>query len=291
MSNNLVLVGFGYMARRIADKLKNDGLQSDRKVFSLSRSAQIQPAWLEHISWDLDQPATGNFPHSLIFDYSSILYLAPPPSTGKTDPRMANFLSLIEQSASLPAKIILISTTGVYGNCDGAWVDESFAVQPEVARAYRRASAEKQLQEFCSKQSISCTILRVSGIYAKDKLPLERIKKQLPVVDKASSPYSNRIHAQDLTNICCQALEEDHVGVFNCSDCDPTTMTDYFMRLAENFHLAKPPIISMQQAHEQLSPGMFSYMQESRRISNKKLLTEFQMELRYPSLSSFLDSL
>jgi hypothetical protein len=291
MSKNIILVGFGYMANRIANILEQSKFIGANNVFSLSRAKQIKPSWIQHISFDLDKPELQPLYNPEIYNQSSILYLVPPPATGKTDPRMRNFLTLIEQSEYLPKKIILISTTGVYGQCDGVWVDETFAVNPQVDRAYRRADAEKQLQDYCTEKSITCTILRVSGIYAEDKLPLERIKKQLPIVNESDSPYSNRIHAEDLSNICCQSLEQNHPGVFNCSDSSPTTMYDYFTRLADSFHLTKPPVINMQQAQSQLSPGMLSYMQESRRISNKKLLQTFKLKLNYPSLDSFLSCL
>lgn len=289
MSNNIVLIGFGYMAKRIAKRLQQADLGHNKIVFSLSRKKHIQPSWIQHISFDLDKAAKNHFSNQEIFDQSSILYLVPPPTTGKTDPRIFNFLSLIEQSAYLPEKIILISTTGVYGDCAGAWVDESNDIKPNVDRAYRRADAEKQLQHFCTPKAIDCTILRVSGIYAEDKLPLERIKKQLPILNQDESPYSNRIHAEDLTTICCQALTVQKItGIFNCSDGKPTTMYDYFTRLATAYHLPTPPVINMQQAQNQLSAGMLSYMQESRRINNQKLLQTFNIKFKYPSLSSFL---
>ena len=291
MSKNIILVGFGYMANRIAKKFKQQEESNNKVVYSISRKTSIKPSWIHHISFDLDKPDKQLLSNPEIFEQSCILYLVPPPATGKTDPRMNHFLSIIDQSGYLPEKIILISTTGVYGNCGGAWVDETFAVKPQVDRAYRRANAEKQLQNFCGEKSIIYTILRVSGIYAEDKLPLERIKKQLPIVNEIDSPYSNRIHAEDLSNICYQSLEQNLPGIFNCSDNKPGTMYDYFTRLAETYHLPTPPVISMHQAQNQLSPGMLSYMQESRRISNKKLLETFKLQLKYPSLDNFLSSL
>ena len=290
MNKNIVLVGFGYMAQRVSQKLKHSGLTSEQTVFSLSRKPSTQTSWIQHICWDLDNNSNTNFTHPEIFNYSRILYLVPPPAAGKNDPRLGNFLSLIKQSKHVPEKIVLISTTGVYGNCKGAWVDESYKVNPNVDRAYRRADAEKQLQQYCFENIISSTILRVSGIYAEDKLPLTRLKKQLPIVNQDDSPYSNRIHAEDLATICTLALLHNHAGIYNCSDNKPTTMYDYFTRLAKTYHLPTPPTIDMQQAQTQLSSGMLSYMQESRRISNKKLLAEFQLELKYPSLSSFLST-
>jgi len=295
MNKTIILVGFGYMANRVANQLQQKELISDRDIFSLSRAPSISLSWLQHMSYDLDNE-NSLFSHPEIFDHSSILYLIPPPSKGKSDPRMAHFLQLIKQSNALPDKITLISTTGVYGNCHGEWVDESCEVNPNVDRAYRRVDAENQLHKFCLESDIDSNILRVSGIYAEDKLPLARIKKQLPIVNESDSPYSNRIHAEDLATICCHSLvpelsDHNYTGIYNCSDNSPSTMYEYFTRLAETYHLPTPPVIDMQQAQDQLSTGMLSYMQESRRISNKKLLADFKIELTYPSLESFLATL
>jgi len=296
MIKNVLLIGFGYMAKRVLNQLNHSTINFTGNIFSLSRSAvveevdeqEVKQSASQHIIYDLDKTNEHPFPKPEIFNHSSILYFVPPPAKGQTDHRIKHFLSLIQQSANLPERITLISTTGVYGHCDGAWVDETFEVKPKVDRAYRRVDAEKQLQRFCTKHTINYTILRVSGIYAEDKLPLERIKKQLPLVNETDSPFSNRIHAEDLTTICCQSLTANYPGIFNCSDNEPSTMTDYFIRLAQAYHLPAPPIINMKQAQKLLSSGMLSYMQESRRINNHKLLKTFSIKLKYPSLNSFL---
>jgi nucleoside-diphosphate-sugar epimerase len=293
MSKNIILLGFGYMANRVANKLQQMELISGKTIFSLSRSQSVNLPWLQHIRFDLDKTDNNPFISNKVINQSSILYLIPPPNTGQSDPRMRNFLHLIKQTHVIPEKITLISTTGVYGNCDGEWIDESRAVNPNIDRAYRRVDAENQLQKYCLDNKINCNILRVSGIYAADKLPLARIKKQLPIVNKDDSAYSNRIHAEDLTTICCQSIIPElsgyqNDGIYNCSDNRPSTMYDYFTRLAATYHLPPPPVINIEQAQNQLSAGMLSYMQESRRIRNKKLLADFNIELKYPSLDSFL---
>jgi len=293
MNKNIILIGFGYMANRVANKLQQIELISDKTIYSLSRSKSTHLTGLQHISFDLDNPDNHPFIKKEIINQSSLLYLIPPPSKGKLDPRIGNFLRLIKHSNATPEKITLISTTGVYGNCHGEWVDETQAVKPNVDRAYRRVDAENQLQKFCLENNIKSTILRVSGIYAEDKLPLARIKKQLPIVNKTDSAYSNRIHAEDLATICCHSIVPklsayNHNGIYNCSDSSPSTMFDYFTRLAETYHLPPPPVINIKEAQEQLSAGMLSYIQESRRISNKKLLTDFNIQLKYPSLEHFL---
>jgi nucleoside-diphosphate-sugar epimerase len=87
----------------------------------------------------------------------------------------------------------LISTTGVYGDCKGAWIDESTPLNPTADRAFRRADAEQQVQQFCQQLNIPLVILRVAGIYGPGKIPLARIKSRQPIVNKQDSPIASML--------------------------------------------------------------------------------------------------
>jgi len=227
-------------------------------------------------------------PEQLQIHPSVLYYFAPPPAQGSIDTRARQF---IKQLIKAPSRIVLISTTGVYGNCHGQWVNENTALNPGVDRARRRVDAEQQFQSYCREFNIPLVILRVSGIYGPGKLPLKRIKTQTPIVREEDSPFSNRIHTDDLLEICLKAgLSENIEGIFNCADGHPTTMYDYFIKVARAKKLPEPPAITLQQAKTQLSAGMLSYMSESRRIDNQKLLTVFDLSLKYPDLEKGLSS-
>jgi nucleoside-diphosphate-sugar epimerase len=132
-------------------------------------------------------------------------------------------------------------------------------------------------------------ILRVAGIYGPGRLPLERIRKGLPLVREEDAPYSNRIHADDLVAVCIAAMKHGPAGsVYNVCDGHPSTMTDYFFRVADEAGLTRPPVISLEDAQGTLSPGMMSYMRESRRLSNRRMLEELGVRLRFPSLEEGL---
>ena len=219
-----------------------------------------------------------------------VIYLAPPPRSGKTDTRMTNYLHAIENQP--PEKLVLISTTGVYGDCNGAWIDESAPINPVADRAFRRADAERQVQQFCQRLNIPLVILRVPGIYGPGKIPLARIKSGLPIVNKKDSPYTNRIHTVDLVNACEQALLNTGItGIYNVTDGHPGTMYEYFVGVASSMNLPVPPAISLAEAKLQLSEGMLSYMAESRRIDNKKLLNDFELVIQYPKLQDGLKNI
>jgi nucleoside-diphosphate-sugar epimerase len=292
----IIIVGCGYIGQKLVKQLLLTHSATAEHITAVVRSQASQSACealgIRSLVLDLDDPGS-QFPDTLTDSHSILYYFAPPPSQGEQDQRARHFIQLLSDNHSTPpAKIVLISTTGVYGDCHGQWVDESSPVNPQVDRARRRANAEQQFQSYCQEQAIPLVILRVSGIYGSDKLPLKRIKAQTPIVRQEDSPYSNRIHADDLTDICRQAGLDDSIeGIFNCADGHPTTMYDYFMRVAKAHHLPEPPAITLEQAQSQLSAGMLSYMAESRQIDNHKLLEQFQISLKYPDLDSGLKAL
>ena len=291
---NIWIVGCGDIGRRVARLYQKSTKESNKPVnglvYSQASLQRCQSAHINTIRYDLDQPSVElqdrqNFdPQS--FKQANIFYFAPPPRIGECDTRLQNFLKKVKDQ---PKKIVLISTTGVYGDSQGAWIDESFPLTPNAERAKRRVHAETLLSQWAKQYQKESVILRVPGIYAADRLPLARIKKGLPIVQTSEAGWTNRIHADDLAYIAQQAMKLTPPSpIYNISDGSPSTMTDYFNQVADYAGLTRPPQISMQEAVKTLSAGMVSYLQESRRISNQKMLTELNIMLRYPTLASGL---
>ncbi len=282
------ILGCGYIGKKVAMMLKSQqpGLKCYVNTEASLKACEERQLSVEQI--DFDQ-SVSHFITAEQFTGSNCIYLVPPPPAGKVDLRMENFIQQLELAGAVPGKIVLISTTGVYGDCGGDWIDENRPVKPQADRAHRRLSAEVQLQDYCNKNHLSLIIFRVPGIYAADKLPLKRITSGEPIVKAEDSGYTNRIHAYDLAAFCVEALTRDvESGVYNCCDGEPSTMNDYFMKVAEAKGFEKPAEISLQEAQQQLSPGMLSYLAESKRISNKKLLDNFQTGFRYRNLEAGL---
>lgn len=279
----MLIIGCGDIGAKVAEI----GQKNGHKVLALVRSNasadQLQSKDISPLCVDLDTEK----PPAEIDKHNEIYYFAPPPPSGQDDPRISKVLSRL--SATHKQRIVYISTTGVYGNCNGEWVDEERPANPQVDRSKRRWSAEQQLRQWQQKTGGEIVILRVAGIYGPNKLPLARLQKQVPIIEESAAPWTNRIHSEDLAAICWEAMRKGGDGeVYNVSDGAPGNMTDYFNQVADATGLDRPPIISTEQAQKELSAGMLSYLGESRRMNNKKLLRDLGIELKYPNLKAGL---
>ncbi len=287
------IIGYGDIGRRVADLYQIRGVQTSITVRSKeSCQAARKKHHLHTVRLDLDEgdlTALVRLRNDRLQGVTDIFYFVPPPRQGKKDYRLSRFLEVL---GAIPQRIVLISTTGVYGDCKGCWVDETQPLAPRVERAWRRVDAERQLQAWAKEHQREYIILRVPGIYAADRLPLARIKKGWPVVNEAESPWTNRIHADDLAMACYLSMNSTEQNeIFNISDGNPSTMTAYFNQVADAVGLPRPPQISLHQAQEQLSRGMLSYIKESRKINNQKMLDRLGISLRYPCLDDGLKAL
>jgi len=285
--NTVLIVGCGYIGQRVAAMLQAQNIAVTGCVRSKQSAAQLDRRGIHALIVDLDQPAAKPRWAS---GFDVVFYFAPPPAQGEQDPRMQAFLQALDNDAP-PRRMVYISTSAVYGDCQGAWISESQAVNPATSRGQRRLHAEQQLVDWCRQHQSQWIILRVPGIYGPDKLPLARLRDGTPVLREQDSPYTNRIHADDLAAVSVAAMSSPHSNtIYNVSDGHPSNMTDYFFRVADAAGLPRPPTVSRAEAQRVLSAGMLSFLQDSRRMSNAKMIDELQIELQYPDLAAGLPS-
>lgn len=281
----MFIVGCGYVGMAVALRERERGAHVRALARSSASAERLQAAGIEAVAGDLDDPDSLQ---ALSLAGACVYYFAPPPSAGISDPRMEALLEALRPHTR-PQRLVLISTTGVYGDCGGQWVDEERPPNPQTDRARRRLAAEQALQAWAKRMGVPIVILRVAGIYSPDRLPIERLRKGLPVLCEEESPWSNRVHADDLVTACLGAADCGRPGrIYNISDGHPTTMTDYFNRVAEAVGLPRPPQVTLAQAKTMLSPEMLSYLSESRRLDNTRMRTELGVVLRYPTLADGL---
>jgi nucleoside-diphosphate-sugar epimerase len=281
MAREIFIAGCGYTGFEVARREQERGGRVRALTRSLAGAERLRTAGIEPVSGDLDDPASLT---ALSLDGVLIYYFAPPPARGVDDPRLRALLDAIRPHAR-PHRVVLLSTTGVYGDCGGMWIDEERPPNPQTDRARRRLAAEQRLHAWAHAHGVSFAILRVAGIYGPGRLPIQRLQQGSPVLREAESPWSNRVHVDDLVAACLAAVDHRSSGrIYNISDGHPTTMTDYFNSVADACGLPRPPQISMAQAQTALSAEMLSYLAESRRLDNTRMRTELGVILRYPTL-------
>jgi nucleoside-diphosphate-sugar epimerase len=280
-----LIVGFGDIGERVALRLQ-DSYAVSVLIRKPERAAIAQKCGADTIEGDLANPETLAKIATQSFDL--LFHFAPPPSIGEVDTHTVNLLDALSRVANKPRQIIYISTTGVYGDCAGKLVDELTPCQPQTARAVRRVSAETALLAWCLKHTATLTILRAPGIYALDRLPIQRIRAGTPAIIALEDSYTNHIHADDLASACIAALTQKKSAIFNIVDDSDMKMGDYFDLVADHFYLNRPQRVSRAVAESQVSPQMLSFMRESRRIVSVKMKAELGLTLRYRTVADFL---
>jgi nucleoside-diphosphate-sugar epimerase len=272
----LLIIGPGDVARRALPELA--------ARYAATALVRGDPAGLgiATVAGDLDRPASLA---PLAGAADVVLHAAPPAETGVRDERTRNLIAALSGAAMVPRRIVYLSTSGVYGDCGGAYVDESRPVAPQSDRARRRADAEAALGEWSRERGVEIVCLRVPGIYAADRLPLERLRKRTPVLRAEDDGYTSHIHADDLAAICVRALERDApAGVYNAADDSELKMGDWFDLVADRHGLPRPPRIARADAERLIPPALLSFMRESRRLVNRRLKDALGIALRYPTV-------
>ena len=279
---NLLIIGCGDVARRALPEL-----QRRYRVTALVRSPDpaLDAAGVEQIAGDLDDAASLA---PLARRPGRIAHLAPPAGGGTLDTRTRSLLAALAprgRGAMLPRRFVYLSSSGVYGDCAGEWIDETRPPRPQTGRALRRLDAERALGDWGERNEVEIVILRVPGIYASDRLPLERVARGTPALRPDEDVYTNHIHADDLAGILVAALESTLArGAYNASDDGPMKMGDFFDLVADRAGLARPPRISREEAARLLPLELLSFMSESRRLSNRRMKAELGVRLRYSTV-------
>jgi nucleoside-diphosphate-sugar epimerase len=308
----LLLVGCGDVAARLAGQIG-----SRYRLRALLRHEPDSSAWQDWrtlgatpVAADLDQPATLQRIRGVA---THIIYLAPPadsnPAKTPADARLNHFLAALNGGASLPRRLVYIGTSGVYGDCQGARVHESQPVQPQTARGQRRAAAEATLRRWARTRirasaaphlrpdpvriaTNAGSILRVPGIYAGNRLPADRLRAGTPALRPEDDTWTNHIHADDLARICWLSLTRGRsLRAYNTSDNSALKMGDWFDAVADACHLPRPQRLPREQLKSLVSPMLYSFMSESRRLDNERLRKELRIQLRYPTVHDFLATL
>jgi nucleoside-diphosphate-sugar epimerase len=298
--NRILIIGSGDIALRVAPLLNRRfrlfGLARRKERFAELRAAHITP-----LPGDLDDPAS----LARISGLANIVLHFAPPATAKISPpslvahnknragkivdaRTCHLLAALSRG-TLPKCLVYISTSGVYGDCGGAHVSETHPLHPLSARGQLRVNAECQIRVWAKRNGVQAAILRVPGIYAADRLPLERLRLGSPSIIAEQDSYTNHVHADDLARIVVAALRYAAPNrVYHASDDSHLKMADYFDAVADAYALPRPPRLSRLEVKRMVSPMLWSFMNESRQLSNQRMKQELKVKLLYPTVADAL---
>lgn len=277
-----LIVGCGYVGQRLARREAGR-----REILAVVRSAAsaeaLRARGVRVAQCDLD--ATGGADDPYLREAAAgaaIVWLAPPPEHGTTDPRLEAWLRGLGDAR--PSSLVYISTTGVYGDTGGRLVDETAPLAPGNDRAKRRVAAEQTATAWGAVHDVRCVVLRVPGIYGPHRLPLERLRRGEPALRPEDAGPGNRIHVDDLVECIVTAIDDTNArGAYNVTDGDHSSTTEYLRQVAEQAGLPPPELVSREEAPRRISPGMLAFLLESRRVDNRRLREELGLQLRYPT--------
>ena len=277
--DKIVLAGSGYLGDYLINMLiKNNDYQ---EIIELARTNKKREQNVVRLARDFDK-STINLK---CVEYGRIIYMAPPNNDGLKDIRISNFIKNIKSYHI--EKIVYISTSGVYGNCQGALVDERQKVNPLTDRAKRRMDAENQLTKYCETEKINLVILRTPGIYGKERLPIKRIVDEEPVIRKEESRVTNLIHVEDLARVALSATDNDNLSmieIINVSDGNLITSTEFYEIVCKVMGVKVSNYISYEEAKEIFTKKRLSFLSESRRLNTDKMFRLMPECIKYRDL-------
>ena len=259
-----VVIGVGYVGRRLLDA-RDDAI-------GLSRTAG-ERVEVTDLDGDSELPVSTGSDDALV-------YTVPPARDHDADPRLARLLDRLAP----PGRFVYLGTTGVYGDCAGAIVDETAPLNPQNARSRRRVAAETLLTSWCTQHSVPLVILRIPGIYGPGRLGVDRLRAAAPVLAEADANPGNRIHVDDLVRAIVAALSATP-GIYNVGDGDHRSSTWFAGEVARQLGIAPPPEVGRAEAERSFSEMRLSFLAESRRVDTAKMQEQMGPVIHYGDAS------
>jgi nucleoside-diphosphate-sugar epimerase len=279
----LFAFGLGYAARRVLARLA--GVEAS----GATRDPETARAWRRDgvAAWAVDDPAARPALEAALRGADTLLVSAPPDENG--DPALQRFGAAIAAAPAL-ARVVYLSSVGVYGDRGGAWVDESSAPAPGSPRARRRLAAEGDWRAFGEGRGASVDVLRLAGIYGPGRNALEKLQRgEARRIVKPGQVF-NRIHVDDVAAIAVRLIEAGEPGgLWNVADEEPAPPQDVIVFAAELIGVAPPPEEDF--AFARLTPMARSFYDDNRRIDVGKLRRELGYRWLHPSYRDGLRAL
>lgn len=284
--NQMFCLGYGYTARALASSLGARTWRIKGATRSPEKAAALNASGIEPILLS-SAPLKG----ADLDGVNALLVSAPPeaagcPALALAAPALANLAA--KQRA--PSWIGYLSSSGVYGDHGGAWVDEESAARPSSGRGKRRLEAERAWRRFCASHNLPLVIFRLPGIYGPGRSAIDRVRRGTAQRIAKTGHVFNRMHVDDIAAALSASIARPQAGeLFALADNEPAPAADVTAYACQLLGVAPPPLISFEDAN--LSDMTKSFYTDNKRVSNKRMKEKLNVSLRYPTYREGLQSI
>ena len=274
---NIFCFGFGQVAKTFIQKLKLENFNINLSATSRKKTHTLK---FDNINYTSFQFEGDDYDIELIKNLkkSDHILVSIPPREG-TDLVIKNFSNIIE---NCNAKwITYLSATSVYGDHKGEWVNEESKTKPITSNGIDRLSAEKLWLSLNLNKKIPLQIFRLSGIYSNESNILARLKSGKAKIVNRKNNFFSRIHVEDIANILFESLSKFKPGeIYNISDDKPSSSEEVTLYGVKLLNMDKPKIIELKDIESEM---LKNFYKDSKKVSNKKMKSFFEYDLKFPS--------
>lgn len=275
MSDRLFCFGYGYTARALARRLAADGWSIAATARDAEKAAAIETDGATPVLWSDDGLAAG-----ALDDVDAVLISTPPNETG-----CPSFRAGADRLAGRAEEIRWIgylSSNAVYGDHDGAWIDETSALFPSSPRAHRRVAAGADWTAFAVERALPLVIFRLPGIYGPGRSALDTVRQGRAKRIYKEGQVFNRMHVDDIAAALHASLKNPRADtLFNLSDDEPAPPQDVIEFACELLGVEPPPLVALENAD--LSNMARSFYADNKRVRNTLMKDRLDIVLQYPT--------
>ena len=280
--STLLVFGYGYTACIIGQQLLAEGWRVIGTTRSKDKTIQMTAVGIKPVLWP------GTDISSALADATHILLSAAPSEGG--DPVLHRLESEFRNSAAHCKWVGYLSTTAVYGDRDGGWVDETSDLTPATRRGQLRVDAERAWLKLGEETGLPVHIFRLAGIYGPGRGPFAKVRAGTARRIIKKGQVFSRTHVEDIVQVLRASINRPSAGaIYNVCDNDPAPPQDVIAQAARMLNLPVPQCEDFETA--EMTPMARSFYAESKRISNRKILDELGITLKYPDYHSGLKAL
>lgn len=282
MNKSLLCFGHGYCATALTDLLLHDGWAVTGTLRDSDKAGVLRKQGVTPLIWPGDDITAA------LSRTTHVLISTAPDADG--DPVLAGLRDEITAAAPHINWVGYLSTTGVYGDHQGGWVDESTPLTPATKRGQRRVAAEQQWQKFAQETSLTLQIFRLAGIYGPGRGPFAKVRNHTARRIVKPGQWFSRIHVDDIAQTLAASIAKPRPGgIYNLCDDDPAPPQDVIEHAAKLLEVPVPPAIPWEDAD--MTPMARSFYAESKRVRNRLIKSELGITLKYPNYKSGLQAL